>query len=84
MGGGCRFGEADRILISTWELGCGMGEPAWLLLACISLNAATETRWEVSEATLSPLGRGRAGGRSSGIVVSSMAGVLGAVSEPLT
>lgn len=42
----------------------GTGEFA-RLRACASLNAATEILWEASDAALSPLGRGRAGGRSA-------------------
>lgn len=39
----------------------GTGEFA-RLRACASLNAATDILWEESDATLSPLGRGRGGG----------------------
>lgn len=42
----------------------GTGEPAVLLLAWASLKAATEIRWDESDATLSP--RGRGGGRGKG------------------
>jgi hypothetical protein len=40
----------------------GAGEPAWLRLAWASRKAATEMRWEESDAMLSPLGLGLAGG----------------------
>jgi len=43
----------------------GVGELAALRLACISLNAATETRCEESDAMLSPLGRAGGIGKES-------------------
>jgi hypothetical protein len=46
--------------------GEGVGEFAVLRRAAISRNAATEILWDVSEATLFPLGRGMAGGTKVG------------------